>query len=94
MALRGIKLLPNGTSRLPAVVAPVRALVEPFVWTAEWIARQLVETCGWDKAPRYLVHDRDRSYGEVFLPACSRHRTSEIDRPRPDRRGKTDMRSG
>ena len=35
--------------------------------TAEWIARQLVEACGWDKAPRYLVHDRDRSYGEVFL---------------------------
>jgi hypothetical protein len=35
--------------------------------TAEWIARQLIEACGWDKAPRYLVHDRDRSYGEVFL---------------------------
>jgi hypothetical protein len=35
--------------------------------TAEWIARQLVEACGWDKAPHYLVHDRDRSYGEVFL---------------------------
>ena len=34
---------------------------------AEWIARQLVEACGWDKAPHYLVHDHDRSYGEVFL---------------------------
>jgi transposase InsO family protein len=35
--------------------------------TAEWIARQLIEACGWKQAPHYLVHDRDRSYGEVFL---------------------------
>jgi hypothetical protein len=35
--------------------------------TAEWIARQLTEACGWDQAPRYLIRDRDRSYGEVFV---------------------------
>ena len=35
--------------------------------TAEWIARQLTEACGWDEAPRYLIRDRDRSYGEVFV---------------------------
>jgi hypothetical protein len=35
--------------------------------TAEWITRQLIEACGWKQAPHYLVHDRDRSYGEVFL---------------------------
>ena len=35
--------------------------------TAEWIARQLTEAYGWDEAPRYLVRDRDRSYGEVFV---------------------------
>src|SRR5436305_13560045 len=35
--------------------------------SAEWIAQQLVEACGWDRAPRYLVRDRDRSYGEVLL---------------------------
>jgi transposase InsO family protein len=35
--------------------------------TAEWIARQLTEACGWDEVPRYLIHDRDRSYGEVFV---------------------------
>src|SRR5256885_1270569 len=34
--------------------------------TAEWIARQLVEACGWEQAPKYLVRDRDRAYGEVF----------------------------
>jgi hypothetical protein len=35
--------------------------------TAEWIARQLTEACGWDGAPRYLIRDRDRSYGEGFI---------------------------
>ena len=35
--------------------------------TAEWIARQLTEACGWDEAPRYLIRDRDRSYSEVFV---------------------------
>ena len=35
--------------------------------TAEWIARQLTEACGWDEPPRYLIRDRDRSYGEVFV---------------------------
>ncbi len=34
--------------------------------TAEWIARQLTEACGWERAPEYLIHDRDRAYGEVF----------------------------
>ena len=35
--------------------------------TAEWIARQLTEAFPWDEAPRYLMRDRDRSYGEVTL---------------------------
>jgi hypothetical protein len=35
--------------------------------TAEWIAQQFTEACGWDEAPRYLIRDRDRSYGEVFV---------------------------
>ena len=34
--------------------------------TAEWIARQFTEACGWDRAPRYIVRDRDRVYGEIF----------------------------
>jgi transposase InsO family protein len=33
--------------------------------TAEWIARQLTEAFPWDEAPRYLIRDRDRTYGEV-----------------------------
>src|SRR6201987_2955284 len=35
--------------------------------TAEWIARQLTEACGWQEAPRYIVRDRDGAYGEVFV---------------------------
>lgn len=34
--------------------------------TAEWLARQLSEAFPWEPAPRYLVRDRDRSYGEAF----------------------------
>src|SRR3954468_1041352 len=35
--------------------------------TAEWIARQLTEACGWTAAPRYIVRDRDAVYGDIFL---------------------------
>jgi transposase InsO family protein len=34
--------------------------------TAEWVARQLTEACGWDQAPTYLLRDRDQVYGQVF----------------------------
>jgi transposase InsO family protein len=33
--------------------------------TAEWIARQITEAFPWDQAPRYLIRDRDRSYGAI-----------------------------
>jgi transposase InsO family protein len=34
--------------------------------TAEWIARQITEACGWESTPQYVVRDRDRVYGETF----------------------------
>ena len=34
--------------------------------TAEWIARQLVEACGWKQVPEYILRDRDRVYGQAF----------------------------
>ena len=37
--------------------------------TAEWIANQLTEACGWEQIPRYLIRDRDRAYGEISLSA-------------------------
>jgi transposase InsO family protein len=35
--------------------------------TAEWIANQLTESCGWEQIPRYLIRDRDGAYGEIFI---------------------------
>ena len=33
--------------------------------TSEWIARQITKAFPWDQAPRYLIRDRDSSYGVV-----------------------------
>src|SRR5258708_38429967 len=35
--------------------------------TAEWIARQVTEACGWAAAPDYVVRDRDRAYGQALI---------------------------
>jgi len=46
---------------------------------AEWIARQLPEAFGWEEAPRYIIRDRDRAYGDIVV---RRLRTMGIrDRP-------------
>jgi hypothetical protein len=37
--------------------------------TAAWLSRQVTEAFPWDTAPRYLLRDRDASYGSDF---CSR----------------------
>jgi len=34
--------------------------------TAGWLSRQVTEAFPWDTAPRYLLHDRDASYGSEF----------------------------
>jgi transposase InsO family protein len=34
---------------------------------AEWIARQLTEAFGWEHAPRYIIRDRDRAYGDIVV---------------------------
>jgi len=34
--------------------------------TAEWTARQLLEVCAQEEAPRYLIRDRDHVYRERF----------------------------
>jgi transposase InsO family protein len=39
--------------------------------TAEWISRQITEAFPWDHAPEYLIRDRDRSYGSVFVRRLS-----------------------
>ena len=34
--------------------------------TAAWTAQQLIEACGMDERPKYLLRDRDAIYGEKF----------------------------
>jgi hypothetical protein len=34
--------------------------------TAEWLAQQITEAFPWDRAPTYLVRDKDRAFGGVF----------------------------
>jgi transposase InsO family protein len=52
------------------VLVIVRLARRDLVWidatshpTAEWIARQITEAFPWNKAPRYLIRDRDQVYG-------------------------------
>src|SRR6516225_4645987 len=35
--------------------------------SAEWIARQLTEACGWSEPPQYIIRDRDSAYGGAFI---------------------------
>jgi transposase InsO family protein len=34
--------------------------------TAAWLAQQIIEAFPWETAPRFLLRDRDASYGSVF----------------------------
>jgi transposase InsO family protein len=34
---------------------------------AEWVARQLTEAFGWEHAPRHIIRDRDRAYGDMVV---------------------------
>jgi putative transposase len=34
--------------------------------TQVWLARQMTEAFPWDTAPRFLLRDRDASYGQTF----------------------------
>ncbi len=34
--------------------------------TAEWVAQQIVHAFPWDTVPRYLIRDRDGTYGQDF----------------------------
>jgi putative transposase len=46
--------------------------------TAAWVAQQLVDAFPWDSAPRYLLHDRDGSYGGQFHEAANRMGICEV----------------
>jgi transposase InsO family protein len=46
--------------------------------TAEWTAAQIVQAFPWDKAPRYLLRDRDSIYGGVFRALVKSLDISEV----------------
>jgi hypothetical protein len=60
--------------------------------TAEWIAQQVTEACGWESAPQYLIRDRDRVYGGVFTRRI-RAIAFATDPQRRDRLGRTAARN-
>jgi hypothetical protein len=61
--------------------------------TSEWIARQITEAFPWDEAPRYLIRDRDSSYGVIVRKRIRamgiRDRPPHLARP-----GRTDTPNG
>jgi len=58
--------------------------------TAEWIANQLTEACGWEQVPRDRIRDRDGCYGRVFIAAFGHSAFATIRRRRA-RRGRMAM---
>jgi len=58
-SLYGLLVLGHGRRRILSLAATVHP-------TAEWVAQQVTEACGWDVAPQYLIRDRDRAYGDAF----------------------------
>jgi putative transposase len=46
--------------------------------TAEWTAQQMLEAFPFDTAPRYLLRDRDRTYGQEFRKQVSVMNIKEV----------------
>jgi putative transposase len=46
--------------------------------TAGWTGRQLLEACGVEETPRYLIRDRDAIYGERFRRQADALQIEEI----------------
>ena len=46
--------------------------------TAAWTARQLLEACGIDERPRYLIRDRDAIYGGEFRRQAAALQIEEV----------------
>jgi transposase InsO family protein len=46
--------------------------------TAQWTAQQVSEAFPWDGAPRYLIRDRDRVYGQAFRTRVERMGIEEV----------------
>lgn len=60
-------------------IVHARATAHP---TAQWLAQQMVEACSCEREPpRYLIHDRDGSYGTLFDRRVRSLRIKQIRTP-------------
>jgi hypothetical protein len=91
------------------VLVIVRLARRELVWinvtthpTADWIAQQLTEAFPWTEAPRYLIRDRDGTYGAAVTRPITSHghprqahspglALAECVRGKTDRRDQTGM---
>jgi hypothetical protein len=62
--------------------------------SAEWIARQLTEACGWSQPPRYIIRDRDGAYGGLPLSGVLEPWAYGIGRLRLGHPGKIPLSNG
>jgi transposase InsO family protein len=70
IAAMDLFVIPTIGFNLLYVLVIVRVARRELVWvnvtahpTAEWIAQQITEAFPWNEAPRYLIRDRDGTYG-------------------------------
>ena len=49
--------------------------------TATWVWRQIIQATPWGTAPRFLIRDRDRSYGRDFAARAARIGIEAIQTP-------------
>jgi transposase InsO family protein len=74
IAAMDLFVVPTFSFRLPYGLLIVGHHRRQILWlgvtahpTTEWIANQLTEACGCEQAPHYLIRDRDRAYGGIFV---------------------------
>lgn len=53
--------------------------------TSAWLSRQVTEAFPWDRAPRFLLRDRDSSYGSVFSARVEAMGITEVKTARRSR---------
>ena len=49
--------------------------------TADWVWRQIIQATPWGTAPRFLIRDRDRSYGRHFAARAAKIGIEAIQTP-------------
>ena len=71
-----VPTLTFGTLYVFFVISHARRRIEHVNVTAhpnaDWVWRQLIEATAWNRRPRYLIRDRDSSYGAGFIARARR----------------------